>query len=62
MNVVPLLVLVSLVLAAGSVLCFLWSTRNRDVDHADRLSLLPLEDDAPAPVLAPPSVSVPVNE
>jgi cbb3-type cytochrome oxidase maturation protein len=49
MNVVPLLVLFSLVLATLSVLLFVWSARNRDVDHADRLSLLPLEDDVQAP-------------
>lgn len=49
MNVIPLLVLFSLVLAATSVLLFAWSARNRDADHADRLSLLPLEDDTPLP-------------
>lgn len=45
MEIVPLLVLCSLALAAGGVLMFLWSTRLRDHEHADRLSLLPLEDD-----------------
>ncbi|MFO1054733.1 MAG: cytochrome oxidase [Planctomycetota bacterium] len=45
MNVVPLLVLFSLCLAAGSVLLFVWSARLRDAEHSDRLSLLPLEDD-----------------
>lgn len=53
MNVVPLLVLFSLVLAATSVLLFAWSARNRDADHADRLSLLPLEDDTPMSPAAP---------
>lgn len=62
MNVIPLLVLFSLVLAAGSVLLFLWSARNRDVDHADRLSLLPLEDDAAASGLAPSPVPDSVTE
>ena len=46
MNVVPLLVLCSMVLAAAGVALFLYSTRNRDHEHADRLALLPLEDDA----------------
>ncbi len=46
MNVVPLLVLCSLALAAGSVVLFLYSIRQADHEHADRLSLLPLEDDA----------------
>ncbi len=54
MNVVPLLVLFSLVLAATSVLLFAWSARNRDADHADRLSLLPLEDDTPVSPVADP--------
>ena len=46
MNVVPLLVVCSLCLAAFGVLLFVWSTRNQDHEHADRLALLPLEDDA----------------
>lgn len=54
MNVVPLLVLFSMCLAAGGVLLFVWSTKNHDADHADRLALLPLEDDRPAD-LAPSS-------
>ena len=47
MNVVPLLVLCSLVLAALGVIVFLHSVRNGDHEHRDRLALLPLEDDAP---------------
>ena len=47
MSVVPLLVLLSLFLGACGVGLFLYSIRNRDHEHADRLSLLPLEDDAP---------------
>ena len=45
MEVVPLLVLCSLALAVCGVVLFLWSTRLRDHEHADRLSLLPLEED-----------------
>jgi nitrogen fixation-related uncharacterized protein len=44
-TVVPLLVLCSLLLAAIGVAMFVYSTRQGDHDHADRLSLLPLEDD-----------------
>lgn len=54
MNVVPLLVVFSLFLAVVSVVLFLYSTRNKDHEHADRLSLLPLEDDLP-PSSSPPS-------
>jgi hypothetical protein len=45
MEVVPLLVFCSLALAAGGVLMFIMSTRLGDHEHAERLSLLPLEDD-----------------
>ncbi len=47
MNVIPLLVLCSLFLGAFGVLMFLYSVRQRDHEHADRLALLPLEDDLP---------------
>ena len=46
MNVVTLQVFVSLMLVAGSLLLFVHSVRQRDHEHADRLSLAPLEDDA----------------
>ncbi len=46
MDVVPLLVFCSLILAAAGVGMFLYSVRNREPEHMDRLSLLPLEDDA----------------
>lgn len=45
MEVVPLLVLCSLALAALGLVMFLWSTRLGDHEHAERLSLLPLDDD-----------------
>ena len=45
MNVVPVLVLVSLSLATLAVLLFVFTTRAGTYDHADRLSLLPLEGD-----------------
>ncbi len=49
MNVILLQVFVSLMLVAGSVLLFAVSIRHGDHEHADRLSLLPLEDDATLP-------------
>jgi len=36
-------VFVSLMLVIGSIILFLFSCRQRDFDHADRLALLPLE-------------------
>ena len=48
MEVIPLLVLCSLALAAAGVVMFLVSARLSDHEHADRLSLLPLEEDESA--------------
>ena len=48
MNIVPLLVLCSLSLAALGVLLFLYSVRQEDHEHADRLALLPLEEEPEA--------------
>jgi hypothetical protein len=45
MDVLELQVFVSLVLVLGSLLLFGTSMRNRDHEHADRLSLLPMADD-----------------
>jgi hypothetical protein len=49
-EVVILQVFVSLVLVAGAVLLFAYSIRQRDHEHADRLSLLPTERDTPSEV------------
>ena len=38
-------VFVSLLLVVGSVVLFLFTAKQRDFDHADRLSLLPIEDE-----------------
>jgi hypothetical protein len=38
-------VFVSLLLVVGSVLLFLFSARQRDFEHADRLALLPIDSD-----------------
>ena len=45
MNVLLLQVVVSLMLVLGSVLALLYSVKQADHEHSDRLSLLPLEDD-----------------
>ena len=45
MNVIPLQVFVSLGLVAGALVLFLHSVRSHDFEHADRLSLAPLDDD-----------------
>jgi hypothetical protein len=49
MTVVALQVFVSLMLVAGSLLLFVHGVRQRDHEHADRLALAPLEDDAGKP-------------
>ena len=46
MSVIPLLLLCSLVLVAGSIVLFVFSARQGDCHRADRMCLLPLEDDA----------------
>ncbi len=46
MEVLVLQVFVSLSLVAGGLLLFAYSARQRDADHADRLALAPLDDDA----------------
>lgn len=49
MNVLILQVFVSLMLVAGSVLLFALSVKQRDHEHADRLSLIPLDDEPTRP-------------
>jgi len=44
MEILIMQVFVSLTLVVGSVLLFLFSARQRDFDHADRLAILPLDD------------------
>lgn len=51
MNVIVLQLFVSLVLVGGSLVLFAHSVRQRDHEHADRLSLAPLDDDQLAPVV-----------
>lgn len=44
MEIVTLQVFVSLMLVLGSVVLFGFTCRQRDFEHADRLALLPLEE------------------
>ena len=46
MSIVPLLLLCSLALVALAVLLFVFSAKQGDCDEADRLCLMPLDDDA----------------
>jgi len=45
MSVLSLQVFVSLMLVLAAVVGLLYSVKQADHEHADRLSLLPLEDD-----------------
>lgn len=46
MEVLILQIFVSLMLVVGSLVLFWFSVRQRDHQHASRLALLPLEDEA----------------
>lgn len=59
MNVVPLQVFVGLMLVAGALVLLAYSVRQSDHEHADRLSLLPMEDDAKP---APPAADAPAKD
>lgn len=49
MEILILQVFVSLALVGGSVLLYAFTCRQRDFDHADRLALLPIANDAITP-------------
>lgn len=49
MEILILQIFVSLCLVGGGVLLYLVSARQRDVEHADRLSLAPLQPDREEP-------------
>jgi nitrogen fixation-related uncharacterized protein len=55
MEVLLLLVFVSLTLALGAMLCFVYSVRQGDAEQAERLSLMPLETEKPSPSTARPA-------
>jgi hypothetical protein len=44
-NVLVLQVFVSLILVAGALVLFIYTVRQRTLEHADRLVLAPLEDE-----------------
>ena len=46
MTILILQIFVSLVLVAGAVVLFVYTVKSRTLEHADRLSLAPLDDDA----------------
>ena len=46
MSIVPLLLLCSLALVAGALVLFVFSAKQGDCHEAERLCLMPLEDDA----------------
>lgn len=47
MDVLILLIFVGIVLVSLSLMFFVWTVRKGSLQHADRLALLPLTDDAP---------------
>ncbi len=49
MEVLIFLLFVGLLLAAAGVAFFVWNVRERNHEHGDRLSLLPLETDMTKP-------------
>ena len=54
MEVVILLALIGLLLTAGALVLFTRSVNARDWQHPERLSLFPLQDDAPREIPAAP--------
>ncbi|TKC94624.1 cytochrome oxidase [Polyangium fumosum] len=49
MDAIYLQIFVSFLLVLGSILLFAYSARQRDDEHADRLALLPIEDEKTRP-------------
>ena len=47
MEIIIVLAFVGLMLVAGMLLLFAHGVHNRSDQHADRLALLPIQDDAP---------------
>jgi hypothetical protein len=48
-DIIVLQVFVSLMLVVGSVILFAWTVRKRTFEHADRLALLPIEQETTQP-------------
>ena len=56
MSVIVLQVFVSLMLVAGSLVLFVYSVRQKDFEHSERLSLFPLEEEETS------SANIPVSK
>jgi hypothetical protein len=59
MDVLILQVFVSFVLVASSLILFAFSAKQREHAHADRLALLPIEDEHTVPHEGTPSNAAP---
>jgi hypothetical protein len=59
MEVIVLLVFISLVLVIAALVLLFARVHGGDLDHGDRLSLLPLENDAP---VEPPAGDAPGSQ
>ena len=55
MEVLVMQVFISLLLVLGALVLLAYSLKQADHEHADRLSLFPMEDDARLVVAPPPS-------
>jgi hypothetical protein len=62
LEALTLQVFVSLCLAAGGVMLFLFSGKWRDVEHADRLALIPIEDERTLPHVPVAHSEAPTSE
>jgi len=62
MNVLGLQIFVSLMLVLGAVCALVYSIWLADHEHADRLSLLPLDEDAREFCAPPASLSPPAQK
>ncbi|MBL8727690.1 MAG: cytochrome oxidase [Planctomycetes bacterium] len=59
MSIVPLLLFCSLALVVGSIVLFVFAAKQGDCSDAERLCLMPLEDDAEERVAGEPPPSSP---
>ena len=61
MSIVPVLLFCSLLLVVGSIVLFVWSAKQGDCHEADRLCLLPLEDDTTSLPAGPTQTTTPTS-
>jgi hypothetical protein len=62
MTIVPLLLFCSLALVVGSLVLFVFSAKQGDCHDAERMCLLPLEEDSTPPAAAPDLSTDPRSE